>query len=113
MKLSNKQVTEILEDARPRIVETLIEDVRSALTYSIRDTISSDIHKAVKEWAAENIIPEIIASLDDNKDGLVALAPAMAKGCVEAMSKAMVATLEKKLTDSWERKKLFSAMFAD
>ena len=50
-------------------------------------------------------------ALAAEKDGLIAIAPEIAAGIAAELNKALLATIKAKLEMSWERKKIFEALF--
>ena len=65
----------------------------------------------VQEWVKENVLPDVTAILTTGKVSLVNTAASAAESMCEELSKSMAASLKEKLEKSWDRKKIFEAMF--
>jgi hypothetical protein len=101
----------LVEQALPSIIEGLKAELKQSLTYEVRSQATQVVAAHVTAWVTENVLPELTAALVESKDGLVALGPVLAEGMVAEMAKSMSAALAAKLTNSWDRKKIFEACF--
>ena len=58
-------------------------------------------------------MPEIIKELVESKQGLIAVGAKLAPALVEELVKSMADAFKKKMEQSWERKKVFEAIWKD
>lgn len=104
------QVQELLDAAKPAVIEQLKRDLTQQLTYDVRETAHKIVRETVETWVRENMVPTIVAQLVESKDGLAAigaqLGPAIVTAVVDEMTKGVV----KNLSQSWTRKKIFDAL---
>lgn len=108
--LTQEQINEAVTGAMPDILAGLRKEIAETAIYQAKQTAQQAVGKAVSDWIIENLVPEVIKTLADNKDGLVALAPTLAQNMTAAMSEAFTASITKKLESSYERKKIFEAL---
>lgn len=106
------QVQELLDAAKPAVVEQLKRDLTKQLTFDVRETAAKIVRETVDAWIRENVLPTIVAQLVESKDGLAAigaqLGPAIVSATVEHMTQAIV----ENLSNSWNRKKIFDALLS-
>lgn len=108
--LTQEQINEAVQDAMPDILAGLRKEIAENAVYQAKQSAFSAVQKAVTEWINEHLLPEILQSLMDNKDGLVAMVPSLAQSMTVAMQAAFIDSITKKLESSWERKKIFEAL---
>lgn len=111
MQLTDEQVAQILEEAKPRLVEGLIEDVRSSMRFGVNDVIQKEILDCVRAFVKENILPDLIDALTENKEGILSVAPKLAEESVVAIATSLTTALGKQLENSWGRKKILEALY--
>lgn len=109
--ITNEQISEMLEAAKPSIIEGFKQEIKQSITWEVKQKAASMVAEETAKWVKENIIPEIVKELVESKEGLIGvgakLAPAMVEGLVASMTEAF----KKKMEQSWERKKIFEAIF--
>jgi len=113
MKLTEDQVTTMLAEATPSIVESLKAELRQSMLEGLRSDVADQVRTTVTEWCAENLVPEIEEALSSNKDSLVSSAVKCAGTISEMLSEAMVTQMADSLKESYGRHKVFKAMFGD
>ncbi len=109
--LTQEQINELLEQAKPSIIEGLKKDVADCISWSTKQEAGKIISQTVSDWVKENIVPEITKSLIEGKDGLVSSGISLAPMMVEALTAGMLADFKKKMESEWERRKVFDALF--
>lgn len=110
--LTQEQINEAVSGAMPDILAGLRKEIAETAIYQAKQTANAAVSKAVSDWVVENLVPEILKTLTDNKDGLLAMAPTLAHNMTTAMSVAFLDSITKKLETSWERKKIFEALLS-
>jgi len=110
--LTQDQVNELLEQAKPSIIEGLKREVSSSVTFVMKDEAGRIIREHVTAWIKTNVIPELTSQLVEGKDGLIKAGKLLADAVCEQLVTAMATDLGKKLTNQWERKKILESMFS-
>lgn len=109
--LTQDQIQEMLEAAKPSIIESLKKELSQSIGYEVKEELRRQVQKCAQEWITSNVVPEVTRQLIEEKEGLISaalqLAPAMNALLVEAMTKE----ISERLSQSWNRKKIFEAMF--
>lgn len=107
---TQEQINELLEAAKPSIIEGLKNDIKQHITWEMKETAGKLVREHVTSWVNENIIPEITSQLVESKEGLVSLGAGLAPVLLDAMTESFAETIKKKMENSWERKKVFEAL---
>lgn len=108
--LSQEQIQQAVSDAMPDVLRGLRREIEDRLVREAIQTASMAVQSQVNEWVKTNLVPEVLASLRQSKDGLIAAAPVMAATMVQALNSSLQQTITKKLESSYERKKIFEAL---
>lgn len=106
-----KTAEEMLELAMPSVIEGMKKELTQSITWDVKNTASKLIVDHVSEWVKENILPDISTQLAENKDSLIAVGIQMGPLMVQALSEAMLVDLKKNLESSWDRQKIYKALF--
>jgi uncharacterized membrane-anchored protein YjiN (DUF445 family) len=109
--LTQEQVNELLESAKPSIIEGLKRDISNSVTYTMKENAGQVIREHVTEWIKNNVIPEITKQLIEGKEGLIKAGFLLAESTCNMLMESMVKDLGKRLQNDWERKKILEAMF--
>jgi hypothetical protein len=109
--LTPEQMNDLLEQAKPSIIEGLKQQVFSSFNYTMKEEAAKVIRDHVTVWVKDNIIPEITKQLVESKDGLIKTGLTLAQSLCDLLMESMVKELGKKLQNSWERTKILEAMF--
>ena len=109
--LTQDQINQAISDAVPDVLAGLRKEISETALYHARNSVQAAITKAVGEWAEAELVPAIRDTLAAEKDGLIAIAPEIAAGITAELNKALLANIKEKLEKSWERKKIFEALF--
>lgn len=110
--LTQEQINESVQDAMPDILAGLRKEIGETAIYHAKLTAQDAVQKAVSGWIVDNLVPEILRTLVESKDSLVALAPMFAQSMAAEMQKSFAETISKKLETSWDRKKIFEALLS-
>lgn len=109
--MTSKQINELLEAAKPAVIESLKKELTYAVTQEAKAAAVDQIKEHTLAWVKEHIIPECTKALIENKDGMIAIAVGLGPALVDEVVKGMTLALSEKLKSSWERKKIFNSMF--
>lgn len=111
MAIDEAFFTEVLESNR----DAVRESVKQAMLEGIKRQYEWELPNAVKEtvsaFVRDEIVPEIKANLEANKDVFVDAATEMVKGAPAEIGKAMQKQLAENLTNSWQLRKIVEACF--
>lgn len=108
--LTPEQINEMLEAAKPSIIESIKADVKQCITWEVKEQCAKQVRTHVEEWVKVNVIPEITASLVESKSGLVSIGAELGPAMVAAVVQSLTKEVSEKLGKSWERKKIFDAL---
>jgi len=111
MKLTEGQLKDLLQEATQEATRMLKKDLVDKIEYEMTDVARTTIKHFVKDWVQDNVIPEVTNRLVASKDGLVASAIPMADAITEGVSQALTEAVKENLSRSYDRKKIFSALF--
>ena len=112
MKLSDEQIEEILESSRVSIIEGLKKDLVSSMQSSIDYAAREEVVNFTVKWVRENILPEIVKSLTEQRKGLLEAAVRSSEEITESFAKSLAETMKKNMGSEWNRKEIFKAMFS-
>ena len=106
------------EDFFLNILESNKEEVRSTVRNALLDGVKKQfewelpqaVRTAVAEFITEEIIPEIKAELEANKNAIVDAATEMVRGAPVEIGKAMQAKVAESLTHSYNLRKMMEAI---
>jgi hypothetical protein len=105
-----EQIQELLDAAKPSVIETIKNDLIRSVTYDVQDTAARLIKAHIETWIKENILPEISKQLVESKESLISVGVAAAPQLVQQLATAMTEALAENLKSQWERKKIFEAL---
>lgn len=105
------QVEAALQAALPSIVEGLKKEITQTVSWEVKNSVTKQVVDTVTSWVQAEIVPEIHRILTEEKEGLISLAPTIGKEVVTQLSTALQEQLTKKLEQSWDRQKIFEALF--
>lgn len=108
--LDQEQVKGIIERHLPSILDGLKDELKSQVTYQVKDAAAREVATFVVEWVKKNVIPEVEKALIESKEGLIALGPLIAQRTNEALAEAFTESLKEALKNSWDRRKVFEAL---
>jgi hypothetical protein len=103
--------TDILESnkdaVRAAVRDTMLDSVKRQFQWELPEAVK----KTVTDFVNDEIIPEIKAELESNKEAFITAATDMARGVAGEIAKAMQEQVAKNLTQSWNVRKLAEALF--
>jgi uncharacterized membrane-anchored protein YjiN (DUF445 family) len=108
--LSQEQIDNIIENAKPDIINSLKTEAVKTITTNFNYAASNLITEAVKKWTAEEVIPEILSSLTESKDGLIQVGVKAGTEIVEEFAKAMTMQIKESMESSWKRQNLIKTL---
>lgn len=111
MNLTQEDMQEIVKDATANLKAQLTSDLTRRLDAEVTHAAANTIREYVQEWVKENVLPDVEAILIEGKTSLVNTASASANAMCDELSKSMTETLKVKLSKSWDRSKIFEALF--
>lgn len=103
---------------------SVLESNKDAVRATVRDALLAGVKRqfewelpeavkvAVREFVTNEIIPEIQAELQANKETFVNAATEIVRAAPVEIAKAMQEHLAKNLTDSWKLRKVVESLFA-
>lgn len=89
-----------IQSAMPAVMERIKRDALERIEREAVNVATAEAVKASKDWAIENLVPEIKAQLDAGKAGIIAAAQKTAEEISEALSKALTEQVVKTLSSS-------------
>lgn len=111
MELSKEDVQEIITDVTTNLKSEVVRDLTKTLNWEVSQESRKMVVEHVHEWVKENVLPDVTAILIEGKASLVNAAAQASENMCDALSDSLVAALKENLEKSWNRKKLFEAMF--
>ena len=109
--ISEEMLQEALKSTLPSVLEGLKQSFKERAIRDAENKMSQVISETVATFMKEEIVPEIQRSLIESKEGLIATVPLFAGEITTLLAEAMTKELKKKLETSWDRQKIFEAMF--
>ena len=109
--ITAEQINEILEAAKPSIIEGFKQEIKSSISWNVKNEAAKIVSEETAKWVKEHIVPEIIKQLIESKEGLIAVSGKLAPLMVEGLVSAMANEFKKKMENSWDRTKVFEAIF--
>lgn len=104
--------TEVLESNKDAVRETVRQALLDGIKRQFEWELPNAVKTAVNEFFVEQVIPEIKAELETNKDEFVDAATLMVRGAPVEIGKAMQEQLAQNLTNSWTLRKVVEACFS-
>lgn len=111
--MDKNRIEQLLEDSIPSIIENLKKELQQSVSYDVKNVLQAEITKQVKDWYSENLAAEIKAILDDNRSGLITIAPTICNGIQDQIATAITGQIEETLSQSWGRSALFKALLGN
>ncbi len=109
--ITEEMLQETLKSTLPSVLEGLKQSFRERTIRDAENKMSQIIAETVSTFMKEQIIPEIQLALIESKNGLISTVPIFAEEVTKLIADAMIKDLKKHLENSWERQKIFEAMF--
>lgn len=109
--ISEEMLQEALKSTLPSVLEGLKQSFKERAIGEAENRISQVIAETVTTFMKEEIVPEIQKALIESKEGLINTVPLFTGEITTLLAEAMTKELKKKLETSWDRQKIFEAMF--
>ena len=109
--LTQAQIEETISSAVPDILKGLQEEIKGVALTQAKESVRMAVASEITAWIKQELVPSLLITLSNEREGLIALAPAIAKDISLHLQESIKDTLKKKLENSWERKKIFGALF--
>jgi len=109
--ITAEQINEMLEAAKPSIIEGFKKEIANNISYEVKSAASRVIIEETTKWVKENIIPEVVKSLVESKEGLIAVGAKLAPQMVESLVEGALKDFKKNIESSYSRNKIMEAMF--
>jgi len=106
-----EQINEMLEAAKPSIVESFKKEIKDSISWDVKNTASKIVVEETTKWVKENIVPELIKQLVESKDGLISIGIKSSDEIVKILCESLTTALSEKLKDSWRRKEVLGKIF--
>lgn len=106
------EIERLMEAAKPSIIESLKQELTKHISWDVKNAAAKLIGDHITQWIKDNVIPDVTEQLVAGKNGFLAIAGTLGPAIVEEVVKSMTLALSEKMKSSWERKKIFEAMFA-
>lgn len=107
---TQEQIQELLDAAKPSVIESIKNDLIRNVTYDVREAAGRLIQEHIQAWIKENVLPELSKQLVESKESLISVGVAAAPQLVQQIATAMTEALAENLKNTWERKKIFEAL---
>ena len=111
MAIDEAFFSEVLESNRDAVRNSVKEALLSGIKRQFEWELPEAVKATVAEFIRDEIIPELKADLEANKDVFVDAATEMVKAAPAEIGKAMQTHLAKNLTNSWTLRKIVEAAF--
>ena len=109
--LNEEQTQQIVNGALEQIRQAVIDEAASEATWKVKTAVGNAVNELVTNFVKEEIAPEILTSLRENKSLLIQAAITSAEDMAVMLAKALTETLAENLGGSYNRKKILEAMF--
>ena len=104
-------VQSLLEESRGQVVAAIVDDAKRRLPWTIGNQIAEEVQPVVKQFVADEILPELRAQLLEQKAVIVEAAAQAAVAIGESVAKTLVAQAMSNANDSYKRGKIMDAIF--
>ena len=109
--ITQEQLNDMLEAAKPSIIEGFKKDIQESINWEVRQTAASLIRREVETWISKNIIPEIHRQLVESKNGFLKLGTKLGEGLVEVLIENLLIVFKDNLQTGYKRRDIFKSMF--
>lgn len=106
-----KTADELVEMALPSVLEGLKSEIKGTIEWQVKDQAAKLVAEHVTAYIKDSVLPELTIQLIESRDGLMQIAAQLAPRVTSALVEALMGELKAKLERSWDRAKIFEAMF--
>lgn len=111
MALTPEQEKEILDAAFEHMKDTVIKTAVSSTSWKIEHELKEAVASIVTKFVADEIAPEILVSLNEQKSAIVQAAIVSADKLAVMLAESLTAKLAENLGRSYRRDEIFKKMF--
>ncbi len=109
--LTEAQIADILDGAMEHIRKAVIDEAIQNAAHTVQVSLSQTVTGVVREFVKEELAPEIVTSLRENRSALIEATIASAESMAVQLATAMSEELAQNLGSSYKRKKVLAALF--
>ena len=109
--LTEAQIQQIVASATAEIEEAAKEEVKRAITDQMTRAVETCIRDSAAVFLREHVQPKIVKKLADAESAIIEAAVRVASEAGKALANGMIDDVKAKMKNSWDRKKILSAMF--
>lgn len=104
-------VQSMLEEGRSQVVAAIVADARQRLSWTVGSQIAEQVQPVVKQFVADEIVPELRAQLLEQKGVILEAATQAAIAIGESVAKTLVQQALSTVNNSYTRGKILDAIF--
>lgn len=104
-------VQSMLDESRSQVVAAIVDDARRRLSWTVGEQIAEQVKPVVKQFVADEILPELRAQLVEQKGVILEAAVQAAIVIGESVAKSLIAQATQSANDSYRRSKIMDAIF--
>lgn len=108
---TEEEIAQILEDAKDELRASLIKDMKDRLKSSVEYTLGAEVRKVVEEYVKDEIVPDLKASLIEDKPIILKAAIKSANEVGEILAVALVDDMKEKLGKDYTRRNILNAIW--
>lgn len=110
--LTDEQKQEILNEAFEQVKAGVIKNAINHVDWNIKNELSTRTNELVKDWVLNELKPELVASLNENRSFLIEAAIISAETMAKSLAEGMAAAMAENLASSYSREKILKALFS-
>ena len=111
MEIDKKMIDAAMTGAVESLRDSLVAELSRAIEWDVKAAATAQVAGHITEWITANVIPEVDAILFKNKDILInRITDSLLETMSAELSAAIKEGLKGKFENSWDRKKIFSAL---
>lgn len=100
METNTIDVSAEVQAALPQVLQRMRDNIAEQVGERARYVAMEEVSKAVRDWALENLVPEIKAQLEAGREGMVKQAQTISKQLGDALAEALTEQAAKTLKSS-------------
>lgn len=109
--LTEEQTKEIVSGAIEKIKEEVVKNATDHAIYASQSAIESSVSEIITKYIKEEVAPEILVSLSEQKSAIIKAAVVSAENLAVLLADSMTSALAEKLSRSYGRDKIITALF--
>ena len=104
-------VQSLLAESHGQVVAAIVADAKQRLSWTVGNQLAEQVQPIVKQFVADEILPELRGQLLEQKGVIIEAATQAAIVIGESVAKALVAQATSSANDSYKRGKIMDAIF--